>query len=89
MVRRGQELALRVIKIDIKERRLGLSLKSVNSTEYLDLDWEMAIEESVALPASEEAAEDSEETAEVSEQVAEASEEAAEDSKETAEASAD
>ncbi len=82
VVRRGQELALRVIRIDIKERRLGLSLKSVNSTEYLDLDWEMAIQESVALPVSEE-------TAEVSEQVAEATEEAAEASKETAEASAD
>lgn len=53
VVKRGQELVLRVIKIDIKERRLGLSLKSVNSTEYLDLDWEMAIQESVALPAEE------------------------------------
>ncbi|MCY4464095.1 MAG: S1 RNA-binding domain-containing protein [Chloroflexi bacterium] len=56
VVKRGQELVLRIIKIDIKERRLGLSLKSVNSTEYLDLDWEMAIQESVALPASEKAA---------------------------------
>ncbi len=53
VVKRGQELALRIIKIDVKERRLGLSLKSVNSTEYLDLDWEMAIQESVSLPASE------------------------------------
>ncbi|MYE79378.1 MAG: S1 RNA-binding domain-containing protein [Chloroflexi bacterium] len=53
VVKRGQELALRIIKIDIKERRLGLSLKSVNSTEYLDLDWEMAIQESATLPSSE------------------------------------
>ncbi|MCY4144940.1 MAG: S1 RNA-binding domain-containing protein [Chloroflexi bacterium] len=60
VVKRGQAVVLRIIKIDIKERRLGLSLKSVNSTEYLDLDWEMAIQESVALPASEEATEDSE-----------------------------
>lgn len=50
VVKRGDELVLRVVKIDIKERRLGLSLKSVNSTEYLDLDWEMAIQESAALP---------------------------------------
>lgn len=49
VVNRGEELVLRIVKIDIKERRLGLSLKSVNSTEYLDLDWEMAIEESAAL----------------------------------------
>ena len=39
VVNRGDELVLRIIKIDIKDRRLGLSLKSVQSTEYLDLDW--------------------------------------------------
>ena len=50
VVKRGQDLVLRVIKIDVKERRLGLSLKSVHSTEYLDLDWEMAIQESATLP---------------------------------------
>ena len=49
VVNRGDELVLRIVKIDIRDRRLGLSLKSVNSTEYLDLDWEMAIQESVAL----------------------------------------
>ncbi len=37
----GDRVTLRVVKIDIKERRLGLSLKKVNSSEYLDrdLDW--------------------------------------------------
>ena len=50
VVNRGDELALRIVKIDIKERRLGLSLKSVKSTEYLDLDWEMAIQDSASLP---------------------------------------
>lgn len=50
VVKPGDELVLRIVKIDIKERRLGLSLKSVNSTEYLDLDWEMAIQESASLP---------------------------------------
>lgn len=53
VVKRGDELALRIVKIDVKERRLGLSLKSVNSTEYLDLDWEMAILDSANLPADE------------------------------------
>lgn len=51
VVNRGDELVLRIVKIDIKDRRLGLSLKSVNSTEYLDLDWEMAIQESTSLQA--------------------------------------
>ena len=50
VVKRGDELVLRIVKIDIKERRLGLSLKSVNSTEFLDLDWEMAIQESATPP---------------------------------------
>lgn len=51
VVKRGDQLVLRVVKIDVKNRRLGLSLKSVNSTEYLDLDWEMAIADSATLPA--------------------------------------
>ena len=39
VVQEGDKLTLRVVKIDIKNRRLGLSLKKVNSAEYLDLDW--------------------------------------------------
>ncbi len=62
VVKRGEELVLRIVKIDIKERRLGLSLKSVNSTEFLDLDWEMAIQESVALPQAGSPAEPESET---------------------------
>ena len=50
VVKRGDELVLRIVKIDIKDRRLGLSLKSVQSTEYLDLDWEMALQDSASLP---------------------------------------
>lgn len=61
VVKRGDELALRIVKIDVKERRLGLSLKSVNSTEYLDLDWEMAILDSANLPADEPASTESSE----------------------------
>jgi small subunit ribosomal protein S1 len=33
-----EQLTLRVVKIDVKNRRLGLSLKRVNSAEYLDMD---------------------------------------------------
>ena len=58
VVNRGDELVLRIVKIDIKDRRLGLSLKSVNSTEYLDLDWEMAIQESTSLQADKTADDD-------------------------------
>jgi ribosomal protein S1 len=32
-------LTLRVVKVDVKNRRLGLSLKRVQSKEYLDIDW--------------------------------------------------
>jgi small subunit ribosomal protein S1 len=39
-VSEGQAVTLRVIKIDPEKRRLGLSLKRVNSSEYADTDWE-------------------------------------------------
>lgn len=38
VVKEGDELDLRVVKIDVKNRRLGLSLKQVNSSEWLDRD---------------------------------------------------
>ncbi|MEQ8673688.1 MAG: S1 RNA-binding domain-containing protein [Aggregatilineales bacterium] len=38
VVNEGEELTLRVVKIDVKNRRLGLSLKAVNSAMYLDID---------------------------------------------------
>ena len=39
VVQEGDKMTLRIVKMDIKDRRLGLSLKRVNSAEYLDLDW--------------------------------------------------
>lgn len=42
VVKRGDVLALRVVKVDVKNRRLGLSIKKVNSEEYLDQDLERA-----------------------------------------------
>ncbi len=38
VVSEGDELTLRVVKIDVKNRRLGLSIKRVDSAEYLDHD---------------------------------------------------
>ena len=40
VVNEKEELTLRVVKIDVLNRRLGLSLKQVNSAEYLDRDME-------------------------------------------------
>jgi small subunit ribosomal protein S1 len=36
----GDVLTLRVLKIDLERRRLGLSLKRVNSAKYMSSDWE-------------------------------------------------
>lgn len=41
----GEELTLRIVKIDVADRRLGLSLKAVNSTEYLDSDMDFLYDE--------------------------------------------
>ncbi len=50
----GDKLTLRVVKIDVKNRRLGLSLKRVNSAEYLDLDWAMATRDTTTQSQSDE-----------------------------------
>jgi small subunit ribosomal protein S1 len=42
VVNKGDVLTLRVVKVDVKNRRLGLSLKKVHSAEYLDQDMERA-----------------------------------------------
>ncbi len=39
-VNEGQQVTLRVIKIDADKRRMGLSLKRVSSAEYAEADWE-------------------------------------------------
>jgi predicted RNA-binding protein with RPS1 domain len=51
VVNEGDKLTLRVVKIDIKDRRLGLSLKKVNSAEYLDLDWATSFSETTDSPS--------------------------------------
>ncbi len=45
IVEEGQTLTLRMINIDQERRRIGLSLKRVDSSEYTDLDWQSAMEE--------------------------------------------
>jgi small subunit ribosomal protein S1 len=49
----GQKLRLRVIKVDRARRRIGLSLKRVDSTEYADLDWQAAHSELPSPPPPE------------------------------------
>jgi small subunit ribosomal protein S1 len=42
VVNEGESLALRVVKIDPEQRRMGLSLKRVSSPEYLETDYRRA-----------------------------------------------
>lgn len=43
----GETVTLRVIKIDPERRRIGLSMRKVDSPAYADLDWKMALAEEV------------------------------------------
>ncbi len=43
----GDVVTLRVIKIDPERRRIGLSLRKVDSPAYADLDWKMQLAEEV------------------------------------------
>lgn len=43
IVKEGDEVTLRVIKIDPERRRIGLSLRKVDSAAYSDFDWKMAL----------------------------------------------
>ncbi len=47
VVREGQELTLRIIKIEPERRRLGLSLKRVNQAEYAEEDWRRGLAEAL------------------------------------------
>ncbi len=47
VVQEGDVVTLRVIKIDPERRRIGLSLRKVDSAAYSDLDWKMALAEEV------------------------------------------
>jgi small subunit ribosomal protein S1 len=45
IVSEGDVLTLRVIKLDLDRRRIGLSLRKVDSAAYADLDWKILREE--------------------------------------------
>jgi small subunit ribosomal protein S1 len=47
VVKEGDVLTLRVIKIDPERRRIGLSRRKVDSAAYADLDWKMALSDEV------------------------------------------
>jgi small subunit ribosomal protein S1 len=53
VVKEGQVVTLRIIRIDTDQRRMGLSLKRVDQVEYADLDWQ------AELAASQEEADES------------------------------
>jgi small subunit ribosomal protein S1 len=44
VVKEGQMVTLRVIRIDGSKRRLGLSLKRVAQSDYMDEDWRQALD---------------------------------------------
>jgi small subunit ribosomal protein S1 len=45
VVHEDDVVTLRIIKIDMENRRIGLSLRKVDSLEYSDADWEMVLAE--------------------------------------------
>lgn len=47
VLKEGDTVTLRVIKIDAERRRIGLSLRKVDSPAYSDFDWKMALAEEV------------------------------------------
>jgi small subunit ribosomal protein S1 len=53
VVKEGDRVRLRVIKVEPERRRIGLSLKRVDSSEFADLDWKAAMGERSEAPAAE------------------------------------
>jgi small subunit ribosomal protein S1 len=54
VVHEGNVLTLRIIKIDPERRRIGLSLRKVDSPAYADLDWKIALANEVDISKTEE-----------------------------------
>jgi small subunit ribosomal protein S1 len=48
VLKEGDTVTLRVIKIDPERRRIGLSLRKVDSPAYSDFDWKMALAEEIS-----------------------------------------
>jgi len=62
VVKEGDQVTLRIIKIDPERRRIGLSMRKVDSPAYADLDWKMALSDEVKDAHTIEAVEAQEET---------------------------
>jgi small subunit ribosomal protein S1 len=45
VVSEGEVLTMRIIRIEEDRKRIGLSLKKVDSAEFADMDWKAALEE--------------------------------------------
>ncbi len=58
VVREGDMITLRVIKIDEERHRIGLSRRKVDSPVFADLDWKMALSDEVDKSQSESESED-------------------------------
>ena len=71
VVNEGEVLTLRIIRIDAEHRRMGLSLKRVDSEEYLDGDWRTVVDD---LNAADDEAETVDEETASEEVIAEAAE---------------
>ncbi|NDJ77781.1 MAG: S1 RNA-binding domain-containing protein [Chloroflexi bacterium] len=41
----GDVLTLRIVKIDLEQRRLGLSLRQVDSAKFMDQDWQALVDD--------------------------------------------
>jgi len=50
VIKEGDVLTLRIIKIDSERHRIGLSLRKVDSPAYADLDWKMALSDEIETP---------------------------------------
>ncbi|HSR32008.1 MAG TPA: S1 RNA-binding domain-containing protein [Anaerolineae bacterium] len=55
VVQEGEKHVMRIIRIDPKRRRMGLSLKRVSDPEYADLDWQAELAEAESSFEQEEA----------------------------------
>lgn len=53
VVKEGDVLTLRIIKVDPERRRIGLSRRKVDSPAYADLDWKNALADEVQSPEDE------------------------------------
>jgi small subunit ribosomal protein S1 len=57
VVSEGDALTMRIIRIEQDRKRIGLSLKKVDSSEYADMDWKAALEDFQAEDEDQEEAE--------------------------------